>query len=233
MTLGWGGREQPLGGGVSHTQHGSVSQWVREDLSPEVQSLQLSSAWGPGRRTLCCQVGSSGRLTPAWLCLGGSGQGLVCTWLVCLLPTTQPGQPGAACGLPRSLDTIADPPPHQAAELDSQPAVSLGAGGGGGERALSLQFGCPPPRPPPVLARPPPSQLFQQILAGAESRERLAPWAFLENGRSRRGCLAGGLRLASAPPGSWLPLQPSCLAAARPSRCKILRWCLLTSLCLT
>lgn len=56
----------------------------------------------------------------------------------------QPGQPGAACGLPRSLDTIADPPPHQAAELDSQPAVSLGAGGGGGERAFSLQFGCPP-----------------------------------------------------------------------------------------
>ena len=115
-----------------------------------------------------------------------------------------------SCCLPRTLDTTADPPPHQAAELDSQPAVSLGARVGvvWGERSPS-SLDAPPP--PPVLARPPPSQLFQQLLAGAESRERLAPWAFfgkrpLEAGLSGWGSAP---RLCTprflAPPAAFLP----------------------------
>lgn len=88
-------------------------------------------------------------------------------------------------------------------------ATPLGLGGWGAPPA-----GLDAPRPS-MPAHPSPSQLFQQLQADVAS-PALAPLVFWGNGRSRRGCLAGG---GSASPlhqppsrGSWLPRLPSCLA---------------------
>lgn len=145
----------------------------------------------------------------ASLCLGDMGQCPMWAWLAWLVPKPQLGQWAwlwaAPCG-PVTPSLTPYPSWQQSYRLGAIPA-SVGPR----EATLSVIRMSPLPMP----ARPPCSRLFQ-LGAGAGSWVRLAPLAFLENGRSRQGgpspcsrqgCLAGG----SAP----RPCAPPVLGSPR------------------